>query len=91
VVTGRLATFVERLLSPIADMRQGEATSALLMALTISDPRRLTTSSNTCGSCSSSRRGAEVKSYSSASQAMLLLGLVPAYGAFIAAKSNSCD
>jgi hypothetical protein len=35
VATGRLATLVERLLSPIADVGQGEATSALLMALTI--------------------------------------------------------
>jgi len=72
-----------RLLAPIADVRPGEETGALLMALlmflilasyymlkTVREVFILTDG------------GAEVKSYSSAGQALLLLILVPAYGTF---------
>jgi ATP:ADP antiporter, AAA family len=72
-----------RLLAPIADVRPGEEGGALLMALlmflilasyymlkTVREVFILT------------QGGAEVKSYSSAGQALLLLILVPAYGAF---------
>ena len=79
----RPKTVVERLLSPIADVRREEVASALLMTLlmflllgayyllkTAREVFILT------------EGGAEVKSYSSAGQAVLLLFLVPAYGAF---------
>jgi AAA family ATP:ADP antiporter len=74
---------LERLLSPIADVRRHEIASALLMTLliflllaayyllkTVREVLILT------------EGGAEVKSYSSAGQAVLLLFIVPAYGAF---------
>jgi len=74
---------VERLLSPIADVRREEALSALLMTLTmflilwayylLKTAREVFILAE---------GGAEVKSYSSAGQAILLLGLVPAYSAF---------
>jgi ATP:ADP antiporter, AAA family len=76
-------TLVERLLSPIADVRRGEAGSALLMALTmfliLAAYYLLKTAREVF---ILAEGGAEVKSYSSAGQAILLLGLVPAYGAF---------
>src|SRR5262245_5982225 len=72
---------IERLLSPIADVRRGEALSALLMTLTmflvlfayylLKTAREVFILAE---------GGAEVKSYSSAGQALLLLGLVPLYG-----------
>jgi AAA family ATP:ADP antiporter len=78
-----MKTPLERLLSPIADVRRDEVVSALLMTLliflllaayyllkTVREVLILT------------EGGAEVKSYSSAGQAVLLLFLVPAYGAF---------
>jgi AAA family ATP:ADP antiporter len=74
---------VQRLLAPIADVKRHEVASALLMTLliflllaayyllkTVREVLILT------------EGGAEVKSYSSAGQAVLLLFLVPAYGAF---------
>jgi ATP:ADP antiporter, AAA family len=74
---------IERLLAPLADVRKHEAAGALLMTLllflllaayylmkTVREVLILT------------EAGAEVKSYSSAGQALLLLVLVPAYGAF---------
>src|SRR6478735_7749570 len=74
---------VERLLAPIADVRREEALSALLMTLTmflilwayylLKTAREVFILAE---------GGAEVKSYSSAGQAILLLGLVPAYSAF---------
>ena len=74
---------VERLLSPLADVRKHEAASALLLTLLlflllaayylIKTAREVLILSEA---------GAEVKSYSSAGQALLLLFLVPAYGAF---------
>src|SRR5215470_4735161 len=74
---------VERLLSPIADVRRGEALTPLLLALnlflvlaayymlkTVREALILT------------QGGAAVKTYSSAGQALLLLVLVPAFAAF---------
>ena len=76
-------SLTERLLSPIADVHRDEVASVLLMTLllflmlgayyllkTAREVLILT------------EGGAEVKSYSSAAQAVLLLALVPAYGAF---------
>jgi AAA family ATP:ADP antiporter len=76
-------SLVERLLSPIAEVHRHEAASVLLMTLlmflllgayyllkTAREVFILT------------EGGAEIKSYSSAGQAILLLFLVPAYGAF---------
>jgi len=74
---------LERLLSPIADVRRGETASTLLMALTmflvLAGYYLLKTAREVF---ILSEGGAEVKSYSSAGQALLLLVLVPAYGAF---------
>ncbi len=74
---------LERLLSPFADVRRGEAASALLMTLTmfviLAAYYELKTAREVF---ILSEGGAEVKSYSSAGQALLLLILVPAYGAF---------
>ena len=87
-VTPRQQTFVERLLSPIADVRQEEALSALLMTLLmfliLAAYYELKTAREVF---ILSQGGAEVKSYSSAGQALLLLVLIPAYGAF-ASKVN---
>src|SRR5688572_637787 len=76
-------SLMERLLSPIAEVRRHEVVSALLMTLlvflllgayylmkTAREVLILT------------EGGAEVKSYSAAGQAILLLFLVPAYGRF---------
>jgi ATP:ADP antiporter, AAA family len=72
-----------RLLSPIADVRDREVPSALLMTLTmfliLAGYYLLKTARE---QFILSEGGAEVKSYSSAGQALLLLVLVPAYGAF---------
>jgi AAA family ATP:ADP antiporter len=74
---------LERLLSPIADVRRGEAGSALLMTLTmflvLGGYYLLKTAREIF---ILSEGGAEVKSYSAAGQALLLLVLVPAYSAF---------
>jgi len=75
--------WLERLLSPIADVRRGEAASALLMAVTmftvLAGYYLLKTAREMF---ILSEGGAEVKSYSSAGQAVLLLFIVPAYSAF---------
>src|SRR4051812_47977846 len=75
--------WVAKLLSPIADVRRGEATPALLMALTmflvLSGYYLLKTAREMF---ILSEGDAEVKSYSSAGQAVLLLLIVPAYSAF---------
>jgi AAA family ATP:ADP antiporter len=72
---------VERLLSPIADVRRGEAASALLMTATmfllLGGYYLLKTARE---GFILAEGGAAVKSYSSAGQAALLLFLVPAYG-----------
>jgi ATP:ADP antiporter, AAA family len=79
---------VERLLAPIADVRRGETASALVMSLTmfllLSGYYLLKTARE---GFILSEGGAEVKSYSSAGQALLLLALVPAYGA-LASRVN---
>jgi AAA family ATP:ADP antiporter len=76
-------TLVERLLSPIAEVRHNEAASVLLMTLlmflVLGAYYMLKTAREVF---ILTEGGAEVKSYSSAGQAILLLGLVPAYGAF---------
>ncbi len=75
--------WLERLLSPIADVRRGEAGSALLMSLTmflvLGGYYLLKTAREMF---ILSEGGAEVKSYSSAGQALMLLLIVPAYSAF---------
>lgn len=74
---------LERLLSPVADVHRGETSSVLLMTLTmfliLAAYYMLKTAREVF---ILSEGGAEVKSYSSAGQALLLLVLVPAYGAF---------
>jgi AAA family ATP:ADP antiporter len=72
-----------RLLSPIADVHDDEVSSVLLLALTmfliLAGYYLLKTARE---QFILSEGGAAVKSYSSAGQALLLLILVPAYGAF---------
>jgi AAA family ATP:ADP antiporter len=79
----------ERLLSPLADVRRGEAAGVLLMTLmmflVLSGYYMLKTAREVF---ILSEGGAEVKSYASAGQAILLLVLVPAYGAFAARVSR---
>src|SRR5262245_4779487 len=74
---------LERLLSPIADVRRGETASVLLLTLLmfclLGGYYLLKTAREVF---ILSEGGAEVKSYASAGQAVLLLILVPAYGAF---------
>jgi AAA family ATP:ADP antiporter len=80
---------IERLLSPFADVRRGEAASALLltvlMFLLLTSYYMLKTAREVF---ILSEGGAEVKSYSSAGQAVLLLFLVPAYSAFASRVSR---
>jgi len=80
---------IERLLSPIADVHRGEGLSALLMTLTmfllLSGYYLLKTARE---GFILSEGGAEVKSYSSAGQALLLLVLVPAYGSLASRVSR---
>jgi len=79
----RPKTLIERLLSPIADVHREEAGSVLLMTLLmfllLGAYYMLKTAREVF---ILTEGGAEVKSYSSAGQAILLLFLVPAYGAF---------
>jgi AAA family ATP:ADP antiporter len=81
---------IELLLSPIADVRRNEAASALLMTLVmfliLGSYYMLKTAREVF---ILSEGGAEVKSYSSAGQAILLLALVPAYGAFASRVSRT--
>jgi ATP:ADP antiporter, AAA family len=76
-------TLGQRLLSPIAQVRRDEVASVLLMTLLmlliLGAYYELKTAREVF---ILSEGGAEVKSYSSAGQAILLLFLVPAYGAF---------
>jgi ATP:ADP antiporter, AAA family len=82
-------TIGERLLSPIAEVRREEVASALLltliMFLILAAYYMLKTAREVF---ILGEGGAEVKSYSSAGQALLLLGLVPAYGAFASRVSR---
>ena len=79
----RSKTWVEWLLSPIAEVHRDEAGRALLMTavmfLILAAYYELKTARE---AFILTEGGAEVKSYSSAGQAVLLLFLVPAYGAF---------
>ena len=72
----------ERLLSPVADVRRGEAGSVLLMGLTmlllLAAYYMLKTARE---ALILSQGGAEVKTYSSAGQAMLLLLIIPVFSA----------
>lgn len=74
---------LERFLSLFADVRPGEATSVLLLALMmfliLAGYYMLKTAREVF---ILSEGGAEIKSYAAAGQALLLLVLVPAYGAF---------
>ncbi len=76
-------TIGERALSPIADVRENEVASALLltliMFLILAGYYMLKTAREVF---ILGEGGAEVKSYSAAGQALLLLAIVPAYGAF---------
>jgi ATP:ADP antiporter, AAA family len=80
--------WLERLLSPIADVRRGEAAGALAMALTmflvLAGYYLLKTAREIF---ILSEGGAEVKTYSAAGQALMLLVLVPAYSA-VASRVN---
>jgi ATP:ADP antiporter, AAA family len=82
-VQGR--SLMERVLAPIADVKRNEVASALLFTLTmflvLGAYYLLKTAREVF---ILSEGGAEVKSYSSAGQALLLLVLVPLYGAFAA-------
>jgi AAA family ATP:ADP antiporter len=81
--TTRPKSLVEWVLSPIADVRREEAGRALLMTLlmmlVLGAYYELKTARE---AFILSEGGAEVKTYSAAGQAVLLLLLVPAYGAF---------
>jgi AAA family ATP:ADP antiporter len=88
VVTGTAGqrtekSWASRLLAPIADVRPDEVASVLLMTLVmfliLAAYYMLKTAREVF---ILGEGGAEVKSYSSAGQAVLLLFLVPAYGAF---------
>ena len=80
----------ERILSPIADVREGELSGVLLQALnlflvlaayymlkTVRESLILT------------EGGAAIKAYSAAGQALMLLALVPAFGAFASRVNRS--
>jgi AAA family ATP:ADP antiporter len=82
-------SIAERVLSLLADVRAGEGAGVLLLALnsflllmsyyllkTVREPLILT------------QGGAEVKAYSAAAQALLLLAIVPAYGVFASKVSR---
>ena len=83
VEAGPTGSVIERLLSPVAEVRPGEAKSALLMALVmfliLGAYYILKTARE---ALILSEGGAAVKSYSAAGQAFLLLFLVPAFAAF---------
>ena len=85
---GSSKTWLEKLLSAFSDVRAGESASALLLLVAVFlllgayyllKPVR--------EALILSESGAEVKSYSSAGQAMLLLGIIPLYG-WVAGKVN---
>lgn len=85
---GKPKSRFERLLSVFADVRAGEGTTAVLLTVNVFlllgayyllKPVR--------EALILSESGAEVKSYSSAGQAVLLLGLVPLYG-WVASQVN---
>ena len=72
---------VERLLSPLGEVRSGESLSVVLLALNLFLVLAAYYMLKTVReSLILSEGGAAVKAYSSAGQALLLLGLVPAFG-----------
>ena len=86
---GSKKSLVEKVLSPLAEVRAGEGAGVLLLGLnsflllmsyyllkTVREPLILT------------QGGAEVKAYSAAVQALLLLAIVPAYGALASRVSR---
>ena len=79
----RRKTLVERMLAPIAEIHHDEAALALLMTLlmflVLGAFYMLKTAREVLILTGG---GAEVKSYSAGAQAILLLGLIPAYSAF---------
>ncbi len=81
-------TWLTRLLSPIAEIRPDEAATALLLALNVFCLLALYYVLKTVReSLILTESGAEVKSYAAAGQALLLLVVVPAYGA-VASRVN---
>jgi AAA family ATP:ADP antiporter len=80
---GKKGTLIERVLAPIAEVHHDEVASVLLMTmvmlLVLGSYYLLKTAREVF---ILSESGAEVKSYSSAGQALLLLVAVPVYGAF---------
>ena len=86
--SSRSRTWAERALSPIADVRRDEIPTALLLTLLMFMVLAAYYMLKTAREIFIlTEGGAEVKSYSSAGQALLLLLLVPAYAAF-ASKVN---
>jgi ATP:ADP antiporter, AAA family len=80
---GDRRSILERLLSPIAEVRRGEGVGVLLLALNLFLVLAAYYMLKTIReSLILAEGGAAVKSYSAAGQALLLLGLVPAFGAF---------
>src|SRR5262245_48139524 len=81
-MSGEKQGIAARLLSPVAEVRRGEAGSVLLMALTmlllLGAYYVLKTARE---ALILSHAGAEVKTYSSAGQALLLLLIIPVFSA----------
>src|SRR5437588_617694 len=76
-------SWLDRALSLISDVHAGEGVTALLLATNVFTLLAFYYVIKTVrDSLILSERGAEVASYSAAGQALLLLALVPAYGAF---------
>src|SRR5215470_5496621 len=79
----RLQRRVARLLSPIAEVHPGEEIRTVLLALTLFLVLAAYYMLKTVREALIlTQGGAAVKAYSSAGQALLLLALVPAFGAF---------
>jgi AAA family ATP:ADP antiporter len=89
-VTERPRSWIERALSPIADIKRDEVPTALLMTLLmfllLGAYYMLKTARE---AFILTQGGAEVKTYSSAGQALLLLFIVPAYSAFASRVNRS--
>ena len=80
--------WLERVLSLLGDVREGEATGALLLAANVFAVLAFYYILKTVReSLILSEGGAEIKSYAAAGQALMLLGFVPAYGA-LASRVN---
>jgi AAA family ATP:ADP antiporter len=87
-ITERRKSWLDRSLSLFADVRAGEGAGALLLAANVFALLGFYYILKTVReSLILSEGGAEIKSYASAGQALLLLGLIPAYGA-VASRVN---